>query len=148
MNKIIFIALCLSFAMVIGVFLALGVDVYRKMKGVNMSFLVYHKNNTDDTPIDLTFDGKKFIAVLSSQYTKEDLQKLVDDGVLIPEMLNFAQKRVKSSFMLNEYKFNTNYAKQTAVSGIWITSSDEQTRFPFFTSVKDFEKAKAIAMKK
>ena len=106
MNKIRFIVLCLSFAMVIGVFLALGEDVYRKMKGVNMSFLVYHKRNVDDTPIDLTFDGKKFIAVLSSQYTKEDLQKLVDDGVLIPEMLNFAQKRVESSFMLNEYKFN------------------------------------------
>ena len=130
-----------------GVCVGLGKDVYRKMKCVNMSFLVYHKNNDDDTPIDLTFDGKKFIAVLSSQYTKEDLQKLVDDGVLIPEMLNFAQKRVKSSFMLNEYKFKTNYAEKTEVSAIWIIDN-EKTVIPLFRNVKDFEKAKAIAMKK
>ena len=146
MKTTIFIALCLSFAMLIGVCIGLGCDLYHKIKG-NELFLVYHKINTDDTPIDLTFDGKKFIAVLSNQYTAKDLQKLVDDGVLVPEMLNFAQKRGKSSFTLNKHKVNTHYAKETPVYGIWITNSNEEIDAPFFTSVKDFEKAKEIAMK-
>lgn len=137
-----FILVGITFGILIGIGESIFDDI--KYKFSNSTFLVYHKSNQNDLPVELEKnEGGDFIAVLSQKYTQGEIDKLVKDGVLIRSTLNFNQAKKFSSFTLNTLPL---YGKKS-VKVITMVDSDESTIAPIFLDAKDFNKAMKIAMK-
>lgn len=130
----------------IGILIGIGESIFDdiKYKFSNSTFLVYHKSNKNDFPVELEKnEGGDFIAVLSQQYTQDEIDKLINDGVVIRSTLNFNQAKKFSSFTLNTLPL---YGKKS-VKVITMVDSNENTIAPIFLNEKDFNNAMKIAMK-
>lgn len=141
-HTIFFILACITF----GVLSAIGKSIFEDIKYQfsHSTFLVYHKSNQSDFEISLERnEGGNFVAVLSQDYTPSDIRKLVDDGVIIPEMLNFNQAK-----MLNSFKLNTApIGKKSLVRALIIKDNKGLKFAPIFINRKEFEMATKIAFK-
>ncbi len=146
MKIITFIFFFILVAITFGILNGIGSSIFDdiKYKFSNSTFLVYHKSNKNDFPVELEKnEGGDFIAVISQKYTQDEIQKLVNDGVLIRSTLNFNQAKKFSSFTLDTLPL---YGKKS-VKVITVVDSNESTIAPIFLDAKDFNKAMKIAMK-
>lgn len=140
---IFFFILC---GIAFGILSAIGKSIFEDIKYQysNSTFLVYHKSNQSDFEISLERnEGGNFVAVLSQEYTPSDIRKLVDDGVLIPEMLNFNQAKMLNSFGLN----TASIGKKKLVRVLVIKDNKGLEFAPIFINKKEFEMAIKIAFK-
>lgn len=140
---IFFFILC---GITFGILSAIGKSMFEDIKYIfsRSTFLVYHQSNQSNFKVNLKRnEGGNFVAVLSEEYTPSDIQKFVDEGVLIPEMLNFNQANVLNSFQLN----TVSIGNKDLVRALLIKDKDGQMFAPIFINMKEFERAAKIAFK-
>jgi hypothetical protein len=146
MKIIIWITFFILVGITLGILTAIGRSIFDHIKNQfsNSTFLVYHKSNQKNFPVELEKnEGGNFVAVLSQKYTQDEIQKLVNDGVLIRATFNFNQVKKLSSFRLGTAYISGNQL----VMALLIIDSNENKFAPIFINKKDFEMAAKIAIK-
>lgn len=137
-----FVLVGITFGILVGVGRSIFDNI--KYKFNNSTFLVYYKSNKNDFPVELEKNEcGYFIAALSQKYTQNEIDKLVNDGVLIRSILNFNQAKKFSSFTLDIITL----CGKKSVRVLVVVDSNENTTAPIFIDVKDFNKAVKIVMK-